>query len=288
MEPELIADYACETGEGPLWHPEERRLYWVDIPRGELFRYNPANGAHERCYRGPGAIGGFTLQADGALLLFGAHGAIGVWRAGVVTPLIDGIAAEAEGRFNDVSATPEGRVLCGTMPTPAGPGRLYRLDTDGRLTVLLDGVTTSNGIGFTPDRRQVYHTDTAKRTITRFDYDGATGNIANGRPFIDLNEGAEAGVPDGLTVDAAGCIWSARWNGGVLVRYAPDGTELTRIHFPARQVSSAAFGGDDLGDLYVATAGGHDRMTNGPGAGALYRLRPGVRGLPEFRSRIAV
>jgi len=214
MEPELIADYACETGEGPLWHPEERRLYWVDIPRGELFRYNPANGAHERCYRGPGAIGGFTLQADGA---------IGVWRAGVVTPLIDGIAAEAEGRFNDVSATPEGRVLCGTMPTPAGPGRLYRLDTDGR-----------------------------------------------------------------LTVDAAGCIWSARWNGGVLVRYAPDGTELTRIHFPARQVSSAAFGGDDLGDLYVATAGGHDRMTNGPGAGALYRLRPGVRGLPEFRSRIAV
>ncbi len=288
MEPELIADYACETGEGPLWHPDERRLYWVDIPRGELFRYDPASGAHERCFRGPGALGGFTLQEDGALLLFGGRGAIALWRAGTVTPLIDGIAAEAEGRFNDVSATPEGRVLCGTMPTPAGPGRLYRLDADGRLTVLLEGVTTSNGIGFTPDRRQVYHTDTSKRTITLFEYDGATGAIANGRPFLDLNGTAEAGVPDGLTVDAAGCVWSARWNGGVLVRYAPDGAELARIHFPARQVSSAAFGGDDLGDLYVTTAGGHDRATNGPGAGALYRLRPGVRGLPEFRSRIVV
>jgi sugar lactone lactonase YvrE len=288
MEPELIVDYACETGEGPLWHPDERRLYWVDIPRGELFRYDPASGAHERCYCGSGAIGGFTLQEDGAFLLFGAHGAIGVWRGGAVTPLIDGIAAEAEGRFNDVSATPEGRVLCGTMPTSAGPGRLYRLDTDGRLTVLLEGVTISNGIGFTLDRRQVYHTDTSKRTITRFDYDGATGTIANGQPFLALNGTAEAGMPDGMTVDAEGCIWSARWNGGVLVRYAPDGTELTRVHFPARQVSSAAFGGDDLADLYVTTAGGHDKGTNGPGAGALFRLRPGVRGLPEFRSRIAV
>jgi len=288
MEPELIVDYACETGEGPLWHPEERRLYWVDIPRGELFRYDPASGAHERCYRAPGAIGGFTLQEDGALLLFGAHGAIGLWRAGVVTPLIDGIAAEAEGCFNDVGATPEGRVLCGTMPTPAGPSRLYRLDTDGRLTILLEGVTTSNGIGFTPDRRQVYHTDTSKRIITRYEYDGATGALANGRPFLDLNGTAETGMPDGLTIDAEGCIWSARWNGGVLVRYASDGTELARIGFPARQVSSAAFGGDDLSDLYVTTAGGHDKATNGPGAGALYRLRPGVRGLPEFRSRIVI
>jgi sugar lactone lactonase YvrE len=89
-----------------------------------------------------------------------------------------------------------------------------------------------------------------------------------------------------MTMDAEGCVWSARWGGGCLVRYAPDGTELQRIRFPARKVSSATFGGPDLTDLYVTTAGGHQKDADGPGAGALFRVRPGVRGVPEFRSRI--
>lgn len=286
MEPELIADYACETGEGPLWHPEEARVYWVDIPRGRLFRYDPATGQHEQCYQSPEALGGFTFQEDGSLLLFGARGAISTLRDGVATPLIPAIAGETDGRFNDVIAAPGGRVLCGTMPTDAHDGRLYRLDPDGTLTTLLEGVTVSNGLGFTPDRRGVYHTDSNKRTITLFDYDEATGDIANGRTFLDTN--GEPGVPDGMTVDAEGHVWSARWDGGVLVRYAPDGREVARVAFPARQVSSAVFGGDDYGDLYVTTAGGHDKAKNGPGAGALFRLRPGVRGVPEFRSRVGM
>lgn len=286
MEPELIADYACETGEGPLWHPDERRVYWVDIPRGLLFRYDPATGQHERWYEGPEAIGGFTLQEDGSFLLFGARGAIGTLRDGVATPLIPEIAGEADGRFNDVIAAPGGRVLCGTMPTAAHDGRLYRLDPDGTLTTLIEGVTVSNGLGFTPDRRGLYFTDTMKRTITHFDFDAATGDIANGRIFLDTN--GEEGLPDGMTVDAEGYIWSARWDGGVLVRYAPDGREAMRVAFPARKVSSAVFGGEDYRDLYVTTAGGQDKAANGPGAGALFRLRPGVGGVPEFRSRVGL
>lgn len=286
MELELIADYQCVTGEGPLWHPDERRVYWLDIPPGKLFRYDPDTGQHELCYQGSGAIGGFTIQEDGALLLFGERGEISIWRDGQVTPVIPEIAGETDGRFNDVIAAPGGRVFCGTMPTETHDGRLYRLDPDATLTTLLEGVTVSNGLGFTPDRTGVYHTDSMKKTITLFDFDEATGAISNGRIFKDLND--EEGVPDGMTVDADGYVWSARWDGSVLVRYAPDGSEVQRITFPALKVSSAVFGGDDYSDLYVTTAGGHDKEANGPGAGALYRLRPGVRGVPEFRSRVAI
>lgn len=284
MEPELLADYQCETGEGPLWHPDERKVYWLDIPLGRLFRYDPDTGQHEEVYKSEEAIGGFTFQEDGAILLFGARGAVAILRDGVVTTVIEEIPGEADGRFNDVFAGPHGRVYCGTMPTDTHDGRLYRLDPDGTLTTLLEGVTVSNGMGFTPDGKGLYHTDSMKKTITLFDYDDATGDISNGRIFRDLND--EPGVPDGMTVDAEGYVWSARWDGSVLVRYAPDGTEVLRVQFPALKVSSAVFGGDDYRDLYVTTAGGHDKAANGPGAGALFRLRPGVQGVAEYRSAI--
>ena len=285
MQPELIADYECVTGEGPLWHPGERRLYWVDIPQGRMFRYDPATGQHEQFYEGE-VVGGFTIQSDGALLLFMARGAIKIWRAGKLTTVIDEIPGERDSRFNDVIADPVGRVFCGTMSSEDHPGRLYRLDTDGRLTKLLDGIGTSNGMGFTPDRRQMYYTDSPKREIYLFDYDQATGAIANQRLFVRTPEGE--GVPDGMTVDAAGYIWSARWDGGCLVRYTPDGVEERRIVFPAKKVSSAIFGGEDYADIYVTTAGGDHKDEEGAGAGALFRLRLDIQGVPEFPSRIGL
>lgn len=290
MEPELIADYECITGEGPLWHPQEQRLYWVDIPQGRLFRYNPATGVHEQCYEDAAgaAIGGFTIQADGALLLFMAKGAVKAWRDGELTAIIEEIPAERESRFNDVIADPIGRVFCGTMSTQSQPGRLYRLDTDGSLTKLLDDVGISNGMGFTPDRQQMYYTDSRKREIYLFDYDQASGELANQRLFVHVPEGE--GVPDGMTVDAEGFVWSARWNGGCLVRYAPDGApdggEVLRIPFPAKKVSSVIFGGPDYTDMYVTTAGGDNKAQEGKGAGALFRLNLGINGVPEFASRI--
>ena len=285
MQPELIADYECVTGEGPLWHPGERRLYWVDIPQGRMFRYDPATGQHEQFYEGE-VVGGFTIQSDGALLLFMARGAIKIWRAGKLTTVIDEIPDEGHSRFNDVIADPAGRVFCGAMSSEDHPGRLYRLDTDGRLTKLLDGIGTSNGMGFTPDRRQMYYTDSPKREIYLFDYDQATGAIANQRLFVRTPEGE--GVPDGMTVDAAGYIWSARWDGGCLVRYTPGGVEERRIVFPAKKVSSAIFGGEDYADIYVTTAGGDKKNEEGPGAGALFRLRLDIQGVPEFPSRIGL
>jgi D-xylono/L-arabinono-1,4-lactonase len=286
MQPELIADYQCHTGENPLWHPLERRLYWTDIPRGRLYRYDPATGSHQACYSGP-PVGGFTVQADGALLLFMARGAIARWRDGQLDYVVEEIADETGSRFNDVIADPQGRVFCGTMSTPARPGRLYRLETDGRLTLLLEDIGVSNGMGFTPDRRGMYYTDSPRRHIYRFDYDEDTGALTNQRIWLQTPEGA--GVPDGLTVDGEGCVWSARWNGSALYRYTPDGVEERRIEFPARKVSSATFGGDELSDLYVTTAlSDGTKAVEGQGAGALFCLQPGIRGLPEFFSRVGL
>jgi D-xylonolactonase len=288
LEPELVADYACLTGEGPLWHAQEQRVYWVDIPRCRLFCYDPASGHHEQVYQGPegDAIGGFTVQEDGALLLFMARGAVRRWRDGQLTTVIDEIPAERGTRFNDVIADPAGRVFGGTMGTAERPGKQYRLDTDGSLHVVMNEVRTPNGMGFTPDRKRMYFTDTPTRCIFLYDYDEASGAISNRRVFAQSPDAPDEGRPDGMTVDAEGCVWSARWGGSCLVRYAPDGTEIGRLTFPAKKVSSAVFGGPDLADLYVTTAGGDNKAEEGHGAGALFRVRPGVRGVPEFVSRI--
>lgn len=285
VEPELIADYACVVGEGPLWHPDERRLYWLDIERGRMFRYDPATGAHGMLYEGT-PIGGMTLQPDGSLLLFMARGAVSVWRDGDLTPVIPEIAYEREGRFNDVIADPAGRVFAGTMPVGDRPGRLYRLDASAEFTVVQPEVGLPNGMGFTPDRKHLYHTDTPQRHIYLSDYDEATGELSAQRVFATVAE--DLGNPDGMTVDAEGCVWSANWGGSCLVRFAPHGSEIGRIQFPASNVSSVTFGGEDYTDMYVTTAGGDDKAANGPGAGALFRLRLGIRGVPEFRSQIQI
>lgn len=284
--PEIVVDCRCVTGENPLWHTAEKCVYWTDIPAGKLHRHDPLSRRTESFELGAPA-GGFTIQEDGALLLFMARGAVRAWRAGrFVGTAIEELPDERENRFNDVIADPEGRVFCGTMSTPTRPARLYRLDGDASIRTVVEDVGTSNGIGFTPDRRGMYYTDTRKREIYLFDYDRRTGELANRRVFVRVPDGQ--GGPDGLTVDGDGCVWSARWGGHCIVRYAPDGAEILRIEFPAMKVSSLTFGGDTYEDLYVTTAGGDHREENGAGAGALFKLRPGVRGVPEFPSRIRV
>ena len=286
MEPRVVANVDCATGEGPLWHPEERCLYWVDIPNGHLYRYDPDRGAHTLAFSGP-PIGGFTLQEDGSLLLFMARGAVAIWREGrALEMVLEEIPTMRETRFNDVIADPAGRVFCGTMPRPNAPALLYRLDPDGALTLILDDVGLSNGMGFTPDRRGMYYTDTRKQKIFLFDYDEATGALANQRVFVDVPVVEGEGHPDGMTVDAEGTVWSARWDGHCLVQVTPGGEEIRRVSFPVPKVSCVTFGGNDYTDMYVTTASVGNRAKEGPLAGSLFHLNLGVRGVPEFRSRI--
>ncbi len=283
VELELIADYACVVGENPLWHPLEKRVYWTDIATGRLFRYDPATGEHEQFYTGD-PVGGFTFQEDGSLLLFMDKGAIRHWKDGVLTTLRESLEGEEDSRFNDVFADPQGRVYCGTMPVGERLGNLYRLDTDGSLHRVVEGISCSNGMGLTLDRKHLYYTDSMVYKIYRFDYDEATGNLSNQTLFASNPQ--EEGLPDGMTVDAEGYVWSARWDGNRLVRLNAEGQEVLKIEFPVKKVSSVIFGGEDYQDMYVTTAGGNEKATDGEHAGSLYRLRLGVQGLPEHYSRL--
>jgi sugar lactone lactonase YvrE len=284
QQPEVAVDCACHTGENPLWHPEENCLYWTDIPAGLLHRYDPATKATGVFEIGT-PVGGFTIQSDGTLLLFMARGTVKTWQNGrFIRTVLENIPDELDNRFNDVIADPEGRVLCGTMSTSHRAGRLYRLDTNRTISVLLDGIGTSNGIGFTPDRKHMYYTDTRKHEIYLFDYEKTDGTISNKRVFAGVPD--DEGGPDGLTVDAEGCVWSARWGGSRIVRYAPDGEEIGRIMFPAERISSLTFGGPDYTDIYITSAGGNNRSGNGDKAGALFHINCGIKGQPEFRSQI--
>ncbi len=294
IEPEPLCDYACHIGENPLWHPEEACLYWTDIGTGRLFRLEPESGKHEQVYSGR-PVGGFTRQADGSLLLFMDKGTIAVWRDGeIVETVVEEIPQEADSRFNDVIADPLGRVYCGTMSVKDEQrnilrhGRLYRLDLDGTLEVMLEGIQTSNGMGFPQDQTLFYYTDTGARTIWRFHYEPETGQLRNQQPLITVPIEDPDGRPDGLTLDSRGHLWSARWDGSCAVCYTPEGQEEGRLRFPTKKVSSLAFGGRQLDEMYFTTAGGQDKAENGNLAGALFRARLGMRGIPEFVSRIGL
>ena len=194
-----------------------------------------------------------------------------------------------ETRFNDVHADPVGRVFCGTMPTADRPGRLYRLDPDGTLTKLLEGIGCSNGMGFTPDLKRMYYTDSAAREIYLFDYDQATGALANQRLFARIAE--EDGLPDGMTVDAEGGIWICHWGGWRVTRFSPRGERERVIEIPAPFVTSCAFAGPALRDLYITTASAGmsaEDEARAPLAGSLFRATPSVTGLeePVFRAML--
>ncbi|MEX0655489.1 MAG: SMP-30/gluconolactonase/LRE family protein [Phycisphaeraceae bacterium] len=286
-EYEVIADYANKCGENPLWHPLEKKLYWADIPTGRLFRYDPATNEHEQVHQDR-QIGGFTFQPDGALLLFRDKGNVVLWRDGEVRQtILEEIPDERETRFNDVMADPEGRVFCGTMPTKSRKGRLYRLDPDGSYRILLEGIGTANGMGFTLDGTGLYFTDSPTHTIWLFDYDRRTGDITNQRPAVQTDPAH--GVPDGMVVDELGDIWSAHFNGSGLYRYdGKTGQLKQKIDLPAPKTTSLIFAGDDLQDLYITSAGGGNKDKDGPHAGALFKLRADTPGRPESFSRIGL
>ena len=288
MQPELIVDFANQVGEGPLWHPGDGRMYWVDIPPGKIYWHDPSSGQSDLYLHGPTGIGGFTIQADGALLCFTYGPGVGVVEDGRFRWIIEAIPEEQGRKFNDVIADPVGRVFAGTIANENGRGSLYRMDLDGTLTLVEGDIGISNGMGFTLDHTRMYYTDSETYRIDVFDYDVDTGRLSNRRPFADASEG---GLPDGMTVDSDGYVWSARFGGSGIYRYAPDGSFDRKLDVPMLKTTSVILGGHGLTDAYVTSAGGEDKRSDGEHAGALYRLDisgMGVRGVSEFRSRVSV
>ncbi len=287
--PQLLADLPCHTGENPLWHEDERLIYWTDIPNARLYRCRP-DGSKLACFEVGEPVGGFTLQADGKLLLFMARGAVKLWQDGVFgDTVVEEIPAERDSRFNDVIADPAGRVFCGTMSSPAHGGRFYRLDLDGRLTLLRENMGTPNGMGFSLDLHTFYQNDSRDSQMYRYRYCQATGELSDCAVHLAVDPEAGQGRPDGMTVDAEGNLWTARWDGACLVHHAADGTPQRVIPFPVKKVSSLTIAGEDGRTAFVTTAGGHLRPADGALAGSLFRLdHLPIPGRPEFRSRIGL
>lgn len=286
---ELVAPLDCHTGENPLWCERRKKLLFADIPRGVVYGYDPATAKCDVMAR-TRVTGGFTLQEDGSLLLF-QDGPIAVLGTDGAVREVARDACPGNDRFNDVIADPEGRVFAGTLG--GGKGRLLRFDTDGRVTEMMSGIGCANGMGFTPDLRSMYFIDSFARKIYLFDYDRRSGNLSKRRIFAKIRR--EDGLPDGMTVDAEGCVWTALWYGGRLQRYTPNGKLDQEIFLPATQTSSVTFGGPDLNEMYVTTAGNSEPDPLVPRGydlkawrgGGLYRVRvPGIRGKSEFRSQI--
>jgi sugar lactone lactonase YvrE len=173
----------------------------------------------------------------------------------------------------------------GSGAEPPGDGRLFRLDPGGSVHRMETGLTISNGLGWSPDQRFFYLTDTLRRRIYRYEYDPASGEIANRQDWVRVPEAPGEGLPDGLAVDREGFIWSARWDGWKLVRYDPDGRLEREVRVPVARPTSCAFGGPGLGDLYVTSAwSGLDETTrrSQPWAGDILRLQAGFSGREPF------
>lgn len=283
-DPELILDAGAELGEGPVWDARERVLIWVDITAGVVHRFDPETGSDEGFDVGrpvgaavPTTSGRWALAEHDGFSLFDPA-------SGEREPIADVEADDPRTRMNDGKCDPAGRLWAGTMDVEGSRpiGSLYRLGTDRRAERVLDGVTISNGLGWSPDGRTMYYIDSATHAVDAFDFEPETGAVTGRRHLAQLPE--EWGLPDGMTVDEEGFLWVAFWGGSAVRRISPDGRVTFAVEFPVSQVTSCAFGGDDLSDLYVTSAktGLSDaQMREQPSAGGLFRLRPGVRGLPD-------
>ncbi|MFI5356035.1 MAG: SMP-30/gluconolactonase/LRE family protein [Opitutales bacterium] len=279
--PRVLVNRHCECGENPLWDETTGMFYWTDIERGELWRHDLRSGATDRIYTGP-KVGGFTQEADGALLLFRIHDSVRLAGDGSLRTVRE-FHEPGNQRFNDVTADPRGRVFAGTIGETGTSGGVYRFDPDGSMRRVITGTGCSNGMAFTADRRHFFWTCSTRKQIWHFDYDETTGELARGRVWYQA-DGAE-GVTDGLTIDTEDNLWSARW-GGYAVRQhaAADGRVRQEVKFPVAQVSSVTFGGPDFGTMFLTTAGGDGRQSP---EGAVFTLQvPGVRGRAKFRSRL--
>jgi sugar lactone lactonase YvrE len=181
--------------------------------------------------------------------------------------------------MNEGGCDPDGRFYCGSMAYDQRPGAgaLYRLDPDGSVRVVLENVTISNGLEWSPDGSRAYYNDTPTQRIDVLDYDGGSG-LTGRRPFATVP--VEAGGPDGLTVDEEGGVWVALYGGGAVRRYTPEGVLDEVIEVPAKQVTACTFGGSGLNQLFITTS--REGLGNGedPLAGSLFRAAVGVAGLP--------
>jgi L-arabinonolactonase len=283
-----VLDAKAAVGECPVWCGITQSLYWVDIPNGQLNCFNPTTGVNQ-IWTFAEPIGSFGLRAQGGAILAlksGFH--LFDFATGNLQKLVNPESDKAENRLNDGRCDRAGRFWAGSMRDPPDPrqktGVLYRLDADYRCLQVVEDLFVSNGLAFSPDDRILYHSDSyvSVRTVWAWDFDLADGVISNRRVFV--NTAGMPGRPDGAAIDADGCYWMAAIDGWEVVRFTPAGRVDRRIALPVSQPSMIAFGGRDLGTMYITSIRPPDAdLSRQPQAGGLFAVNAGVKGLPEPR-----
>lgn len=288
MDPKItcVAPTRSTVGEGAVWDDRENVLWWVDIPAGIVYRYDPATGEN-RAHQVGEPVGCLALREAGGMVLATKSG-FWFWdpATGEKTAIHDPEAHLPENRFNDGTTDGQGRFWAGTMKDGGDPqarGTFYRLDPDLTVTAWRGGIWTTNGLAFSPDGKTMYHSDSNARvrTIYACDYDGETGTPGAVQVFRDTN--GLPGRPDGGTVDAEGCYWQAGIEGWQLYRYSPEGAVILTVDMPIEKPSKPMFGGEKLDVLYVTSLGVPDDPKQ-PEAGSLFSVEGlGIRGVPQTR-----
>jgi sugar lactone lactonase YvrE len=275
-----VGQVRCQWGEAPIWWGGG--LYHVDVEAGMVHRHDPADGS-VKSWRVGQRVGTVVPRAAGGLVLAGEHGFMFLdEESGRITPLVDPEAGIPGNRFNDGKCSPDGRFFAGTISLTRQPGaaKLYRLDPDHSVHEAYGPVTNSNGIAWSADGRTCYYIDTPRREVLAFDYDRQSGLLRGARAAFAT--GHIDASPDGMTIDAEGNLWIAFCHGGCVSCFDPaNGNELHRIGLPCLETTACAFGGPDLGDLYVTT--GVHKTAEEEHAGRLLVIRGlQVKGVPAF------
>lgn len=280
MQVELLFDAKATLGEGPVWDARTGTLYWIDILNRRIY----ANG--DILLELDETIGCLALRQGGGLVLTKR---LSFWTLDlnpVRTAFLSALTGEpSNNRFNDGKCDPRGRFLAGTMDLGESEpnGSLHSFDGKS-VTRLLGGVTISNGLTWSPDYKTFYYIDTPTRTVRAFDYDLETGAVASPREAVRVPE--SLGWPDGMTSDMQGNLWIAMWDGAQVTKWDPrSGQLLERIPVPARNVSSCAFGGRNMNELYITSARkdlDEQKLRQYPLTGGVFRLETKVEGMPAF------
>jgi sugar lactone lactonase YvrE/DNA-binding IclR family transcriptional regulator len=282
---ECVSQAHALLGEGPMWSPRDGALYWVDILTPSIHHFDIHGATDTETKLGsmvslviPKSTGGLLVATPGGLMTFDGH-------SKRLHPFCHPESDRPGNRYNDGKCDRMGRLWVGSldMGTAANRGNLFRVEADGTWKKMDSGFTVANGMGWSPDNRRMYFTDSMRRTIYVYDFDLRAGEIAHRRPLITLQ--ASDGTPDGLTVDEEGCLWVAVWDAWRISRYSPEGRELLRIKVPVPRPTSCCFGGEHLDTLYITSASvrlNAEVLAAAPLSGSLFAVRiPGVRGLPE-------
>ena len=278
---ECVADVRAVLGEGPVWIAAHQALYWVDIVEGRLFRL-----AHGQLEQIPIAapLCSIVPRATGGFIGGGLDGLVSITADFAISAMVQPEPDLPNNRFNDGKVDREGRFWAGTMDRTerTASGALYRLDANLGCTRIDDGYRVTNGPAFSPDGRTMYHTDSGRQSIYAFDLD-ETGKASNRRVFAQF--GAGEGYPDGMTVDAEGCLWVAFWDGWCIRRLSPEGERLAELAVPVQRPTSCAFGGAQLDELFITSARRDltlAELEHQPQAGGLFRCQPGTIGIAEL------